>query len=288
MQQTARSEVVAVVLNYQNDADTLRCVESVARCGYQALRVLVVDNGSERRTLDRLRNGLDPTVEVLISPDNLGYAGGNNLALKRILDSDANFAWVLNPDIVVHPDALDHLVRTGHRHPDAGIVGSRILYGGSNPAKIWFDGGIIDWETSGSPSHLLMGALEADHAPGFPYDVDYVTGAGMLLRVAMMRHVGLIPEDWFLYFEETEYNLRVQEAGWRTMVDPRSRLHHFQRSTGHVPQPTYIYYFIRNRYRFGIERRGSISEGDREGSVWFRGRLAAEGREGGTEMGSYL
>jgi hypothetical protein len=102
-----------------------------------------------------------------------------------------------------------------------------------------------------------MGGLEVDYPARLPYDVDYVTGAGMLLRVAMIRQVGLIPEDWFLYFEETEYNLRARDAGWRIMVDPRSRLHHFQRSTGQLPRPTYIYYFVRNRYRFGIERAGA-------------------------------
>jgi len=85
-----------------------------------------------------------------------------------------------------------------------------------------------------------------------------------LLRSRMLSDVGLIPEDWFLYFEETAYNLRAQRRGWRTMVDPRSCLHHFKRSTGRLPQPYYVYYFVRNRYRFGIEVAGATPEAVRQ------------------------
>ena len=91
----------------------------------------------------------------------------------------------------------------------------------SDPTRIWFDGGIIDWHQSGATTHLNLGSLESEHAPTWPYDVDYVTGAGMLLRTRMIVDIGLIPEDWFLYFEETAYNVIAQRRGWRTMVDPR-------------------------------------------------------------------
>ena len=213
--------------------------------------------------MEILRRGLDPTVQLIESVQNLGYAAGNNLGLTEAMGEGAEFAWVVNPDVTVEPDSLSKLVSTANRHPNAGIIGSRILYGGSSPAKIWFDGGLIDWNASGSTSHLHMGAVEANHPPSTAYDVHYVTGAGMLLRVAMLRQIGLIPEEWFLYFEETDFNLRAREAGWRTMVEPRSRLHHFQRSTGRLPQPYYVYYFVRNRYRFGMTRAKATPESSR-------------------------
>jgi hypothetical protein len=252
--------VVAVVLNYQHSGDTLLCVQSLGSSDYSNLQILVLDNGSDEAAVSQLRQELDPTVVLIESGENLGYGRGNNIGLAKVVDAGAEFAWVVNPDVVADPTALSLLVETSNQHPDAGIVGSRIVYGGVEPAKIWFDGGIIDWEASGSPSHLHMGHMEAVWPAGRAYDVDYVTGAGMLLRTKMVREIGLIPDEWFLYFEETEYNLRAQRAGWRTMVNPRSRLHHYKRSEGELPATYYVYYFVRNRYIFGMEIAGATSK----------------------------
>ena len=257
---TRPGRVVTVVLNHRHADDTMRCVSSLSKVVYENHRVIVVDNGSGTDVVASLRNGLDPTVGLVTSADNLGYGAGNNLGLAAALDSGAEFCWVVNPDVVVDPTSLSVLVRTARLHPDAGILGCRIVHGGSEPTRIWFDGGIIDWEQGGATSHLNMGDLESEHRLTGPYEVDYVTGAGMLLRSRMIDDVGLIPEDWFLYFEETTYNVLAQRSGWRTMVDTRSRLQHFKRSTGRLPEPYYIYYFVRNRYRFGIEIAGSAPE----------------------------
>lgn len=240
-------------------ADTIRCVESLQLSAYPELTVTVVDNGSGESVVSELERLLDPVVSLISNPENLGYGGGNNLGLRLAMDRGCDFAWVVNPDVVVDPDALRFLVWSAMSHPDAGIIGSRILYGGSEPAKIWFDGGVIDWSAHGATTHLHIGALEADHPPGEPFDVDYVTGAGMLLRRRMLDAIGLIPHDWFLYFEETDYNITAQEAGWRTLVDPRSRLHHYKRSSSRLPQPYYVYYFMRNRIRFGMSRAGAAA-----------------------------
>ena len=252
--------MVSIVLNYIHPEDAFRCVASLSRSDYDDHRVIVVDNGSGDEAVAQLRDGLDPTVELIALEDNLGYGGGNNTALRAAMDAGAEFCWVVNPDVVVEPSSLEILVSTARRFPDAGIVGSRILHGGSEPSRIWFDGGTIDWQAAGSTHHVHMGSLESDHPPVSAHDVDYVTGAGMMLRSKMVRTVGLLPDDWFLYFEETAYNVLAQRRGWRTMINTRSRLHHFKRSTGEVPQGYYIYYFIRNRYRFGIEFAGATPD----------------------------
>jgi GT2 family glycosyltransferase len=253
MRPNATGRVVSVVLNYMHPDDTLRCVESLSLVEYRNHRIIVVDNGSGEEVVASLVHALDPTVDRILLDENLGYGAGNNVGIRAAVDAGAEFAWVVNPDVVVEPAALGILVRAACLHPDAGILGSRILHGGSEPSRVWFDGGIIDWDAAGATTHLHMGALESEQESFGPYDVDYVTGAGMLLRSRMLADVGLIPEDWFLYFEETAFNVHARRRGWRTMVDPRSRLHHFKRSTGRLPQPYYVYYFVRNRYRFGIE-----------------------------------
>ena len=112
----------------------------------------------------------------------------------------------------------------GEHCPSISRRGDRWLedcHGGSEPAWIWFDGGTIDWQAAGSTTHVHMGSLESDHPPVSAHDVDYVTGAGMMLRSKMVRSVGLLPDDWFLYFEETAYNVLAKRRGWRTMINPR-------------------------------------------------------------------
>jgi hypothetical protein len=73
----------------------------------------------------------------------------------------------------------------------------------------------------------------------------------MLLRRQLIEEIGLLPERYFLYFEETDFNIRARRAGWKVLLEPRSRVLHFRRSWGSVPAPYYVYYFVRNRILFG-------------------------------------
>ena len=100
--------------------------------------------------------------------------------------------------------------------------------------------------------------------PGPPRDVDYVTGACLLLRADAVRAVGLLPEDYFLYFEETDYNQQLAAAGWRLVVDSRARAVHHKRSSGDLPTPAYTYYMRRNKQlfarRMGVDEAAAVEQ----------------------------
>ena len=243
--------VAAIVLNYQHAEDTIRCLATLGRQSYLNMFPIVVDNGSDDIHVDHLRHGLDPAVTLIENGENLGYAAGNNVAIRAALDMGVDHVWVLNPDTTTEPDTLEWMVRAATAHPDAGIVGSRVFYGGSSPLKIWFDGATIDLDGDGSVEHRHMGALDAETPAAEAFRTGYVTGTSMLIRRETLTDVGLLPEDYFLYFEETHFNVDVQRAGWATVVEPRSRVHHFKRSTGALPTAAYMYYYVRNRLIFG-------------------------------------
>lgn len=247
---SARSlRLAVVVLNYQNADDTLRCVDSLQRSDHRNLFPIVVDNRSDPSVLEELR-ALDPRIPVLRNPTNLGYAGGNNVGIEAALDLDADAVWILNPDTTVEPTTASVLVRALATDPTIGIVGSRILHGGSNPLTIAANGGAIDLGRGGASSHIDSGELDAE-TPARPFaDVGYVTGDSMMVRSEVFARVGMLPEDYFLYFEETDFNLKVRQDGWRTAVDQRSRVHHFRQSHGPLPRAYYIYYYLRNRLLF--------------------------------------
>lgn len=244
--------VTTVVLNYRTVDDVLRCVASVRRSFYREQSLLVVDNGATEETSARLAEAL-PTTRVISTPENLGYAGGNNLGIRYALDRGTDLVWLLNPDTEVEATTLERMVETMTEYPTAGIVGCRILDGRVDGDVIWSNGEIIDWEQGGATAHRDSGRPDAEVPAGAPHETDYVTGASMLVRREVFEQVGLLPERYFLYFEETDFNLRARRAGWRPRIQSHARMRHHQRSYGHLPSPTYVYYYVRNRLLFGQE-----------------------------------
>ncbi|HUR73691.1 MAG TPA: glycosyltransferase family 2 protein [Sporichthya sp.] len=247
--------VATVVLNYRAPADTARAVATVRTSTFLDQRIFVVDNapdGAEHRELAAL---VGPGVECIPTGGNLGYAGGNNVGIRRALADNAEFVWVLNPDTEVNEQTLGRLVAAADEVPDAAVVGARIVMPGGR--RIWFDGGLVDDERFGSASHLNAGADPRRTPADGIRDVDYVTGACMLLRSAAIRMVGELPEEYFLYFEETAFCRDVRAAGWRVIVEPRASLVHHKRSSGDLPMPYFVYYYCRNRLRFAQRYYGA-------------------------------
>lgn len=265
------ARVATVVLNYRDVDDTLACVRSLRAGLATDQRLIVVDNGPQGSPdAARLAEQLGRHATVVSSGDNLGYAGGNNVGIRLALQQQPEFVWLVNPDLRVEPDTLQQLLVTAGRIRDAGALGPRILHGGSDPARIWFDGGRFDAAGNGATGHVNDGRLEADTPPTGARDTDYVTGACLLLRADAVRHVGLLPEDYFLYFEETDYCRRLAGAGWRLVIDPQARASHHKRSSGELPTVTYVYYMCRNKRVFaarnGIDPQVAMQHFDQ---VWI-------------------
>ena len=241
--------IYTIVLNYMRSDDTLRCLASLRASTYRNQFLVVVDNGSGPDSRRELADGLG-SVPLIQSGENLGFAGGNNLGIAHALDRGADYVWILNPDTVVEEGTLEWLVRAMSRFPEGGIVGSRILRG-DDGAIVLFNGGRIDWSRGGKPVLPGMGKPEASMPPARVTPIDYATGASMLVRRRLFEEIGLLPERYFLYFEETDFNTRALRAGWKVLLEPRSRVMHFRRSWANVPSPYYVYYFVRNRILFG-------------------------------------
>ncbi|MDQ1103670.1 GT2 family glycosyltransferase [Nocardioides zeae] len=238
----------AVVLNYGDPSDTLECVESLELSDDLDIDLYVVDNGPADARHDALRDAIGDRGQVIATGENLGYAGGNNVGVRRALETDVDLVWILNPDTRVKRRTLPTLKEHMAAYPDCGVVSARILYGPPGN-RIWFDGATIDRAT-GATSHMNNGKSTDAVGGRKILDVGYVTGAAPLIRRTTLERVGLLPEHYFLYFEETHWCVTVQEAGWRTMVNRDAEMVHLKRSSGVLPQPYYVYYMTRNRYGF--------------------------------------
>jgi GT2 family glycosyltransferase len=240
--------VVTVVLNYRHYEDTQRCVASLQESTFLHHHILVVDNTEPAHKRSGLRPTLDPWVELIDGGGNNGFAAGANIGIGRALELGAEFVWLVNPDVVVAPDTLAVLVETAERQSDAGVVGCRIL-DDQDPPRILFNGGVVDAARGGATSHRDQGA-EDGTVPDELLEVDHVTGACLLVRRSVLRRVGLMPEEYFLYFEVTDWCMRIRAAGWRMLVAPGTRVRDVKQSTEGRLAPYYIYYMLRNRVHF--------------------------------------
>jgi len=208
--------VYIVLLNWNGWRDTARCLESLQQLTYTGYRVIVVDNGSTDGSVCHIREKyLD--VEVIENGENLGFAAGCNVAIRRALDEGADYVWLLNNDTVAHPDSLSTMVDCAQGDPVIGAVGS-VIYRMDEPETVdaWGGGRVSLW--TGRSGHITC--------PKDLPKLDYITGASLLIPRRALESVGLLDERFFLYYDDCDYGLRLRGAGWKLAVAGPSRIWH--------------------------------------------------------------
>ena len=235
-----RPLVSAIVVNW-NGADCLEaCLGSLLSQTWSALEIIVVDNGSSDGSRELLRARYGSRITLIESPVNLGFAGGNNLAIRA---AKGAYVALLNNDAVASPGWIEALVEAAEADPRIGMCASKVLVLGGN--------GLID------SAGLLMsadgigrgrGRLELD---GETYaeaqDALVPSGCAALYRRAMLDEIGLFDEDFFAYCEDSDLGLRGRLAGWSCRYVPIAVVHHaYSRST--APYSTFKAFHVeRNR-----------------------------------------
>ena len=279
--------ITIVVLNWNGADDTLRCLESLGKLKGERPNILVVDNGSEDDSVARIReaiNGLSRRGDVVLElmggefpkekvfeggkvilglikgSHNLGFGGGVNLGLRVALrDPRMTAAWILNNDTVVDQDALKALRSTLEKEPDSGVIGSTLLYL-DKPDLIQAVGGRYNpW--LGTTSHVLghKPYSKEDRASVDPRTFDYIVGASLCIRREVLEKVGLLEEDYFLYFEELDYAERMKRVmpHCRLGYAPESLVYHKEGGStgasdlgGKKTCPETDYFYLTSRIRF--------------------------------------
>jgi GT2 family glycosyltransferase len=256
--------IYIVVLNWNGWQDTLECLDSLLLLEFADYRVIVCDNCSHDDSKERIEQWLAqlPTEQadrftLIHTGENRGYGPGNNAGIRLALqDSEMVAVWILNNDVVVDRQSLNALYRYHIAYPDRGLIGSKLMFY-SSPEQIQAVGGIYN-KIFATTTHL--GECEIDHGQ---YDsdeiaarIDYPVGAALFVTRAYLESVGLLAEEYFLYFEEMDWATRGALAGWQLGYCWQSRVFHKEgRSTGGNTNPkltSYLsdYYWIVNRVRF--------------------------------------
>ncbi len=241
--------LAVVILNY-NRADLLEaCLRSIyaqpARC---ALTVWVVDNASSDSSVEMVRDSF-PQVRLIVSAHNGGFAYGNNLALRRILalptggepaaERAPDYTLLLNNDTEVPPDALDGLVDYLEQHPTVAVVGPKLLLSNGTldlACRRSFPTPEVSFYRMTGLARLFprsrrFGRYNMTYLdPDVATDVDAVVGACMLLRTSVIREVGLLDEQFFMYGEDLDWAYRIKQYGWRIVYYPAVHVLHYKRA----------------------------------------------------------
>lgn len=274
------SRVLIILVNWNGWRDTLECLESLLYLDYPDFMIVVCDNNSGDGSLDQVRSwadnrgvlsveyqqheaeeggvrGSDPLLVLIRINDNLGFSGGNNVGLRYgMARGDIGYYWLLNNDTVVEPDALTYLVARMHGDFKVGICGSTIrLY--HDRAKIQALGGGHYCHWIGLPWHygrFIRWGREVNQKQA-EARMNYVEGASMLVSHMFLEQIGLMCEDYFLYFEEADWALRAK-GRFRLAYASQSVVYHkVGGSIGTSSNPLTIsytsdYFNIRNRLMF--------------------------------------
>lgn len=252
-------KVYILILNYNGHLDTIECLESCFKLNYFSFQIIIVDNSPSDESKSFIKNWAEGKIEVteiehenLVYPltkkpvslislteeesntvkrsfkekiilitanENKGFAAGNNVGLKFILNNnDADYIWLLNNDTVVESGTLTQLVDTFNRvarHKKLGLLGCTLLdY--KFPYKVQGIGGKYN-ELFSTTKHLGAGKSLKCIKTNFSIlknEVDYIIGASLFTSTNFIKDVGLLNEEYFLYFEELDWKKRGEEKGY--------------------------------------------------------------------------
>ncbi|WP_294606468.1 glycosyltransferase family 2 protein [uncultured Roseovarius sp.] len=264
--------MIAVIIVTYNSEDIIRnCLDSLARSEGEALRVVICDNASTDATVQVVRDWSaerrvdfdeiyapatgQPTADftLLRSPRNLGFAGGVNRGLEFLLrDAQCDLFWLLNPDCEIETTTASAFRRRAHTSGAFSLMGSRILYCDA-PGLIQSDGGRVGRWT-GICRNLNQGGDPRFAIRPDARDIDFISGASVVASRDFIEAVGLMREDYFLYYEEVEWAAR---RGDLPLLLCNEALVHHQGGTaigsGSITRrasPLALYFNYRNRMRY--------------------------------------
>ncbi|MBX3357083.1 MAG: glycosyltransferase family 2 protein [Phycisphaeraceae bacterium] len=236
--------LLVVIVNYRTADLVIDCLRSLASevAALPGTRVVVTDNASGDGSAEKIRAAIDGQgmaawARVQPLERNGGFAYGNNAAIRGALGGpDApELVMLLNPDTVARPGALTELVGFLRANPRAGIAGGRLEEPDGTPqcSAHWLPGPMSELEQGArtGPITRLLGRFRVSRGVSdTPHRCEWVSGASMMIRREVFERIGLLDEEYFLYFEEVDFCRRAVDAGYEIWFVPGSCVTHFEGS----------------------------------------------------------
>jgi len=243
-------KVYIIILNWNGLKDTLECLESVYKLDYPNFEAIVVDNASLDNSIDVISN-LYPNTILIKNSENLGFTGGNNVAMRYAMERDADYMWLLNNDTVVETDTLSKLVELSESSNNIGLVSPIIFYFDA-PSKVQSSGRYFHWETFTTIDSCSAKDVDKIFQSG---NRVCLWGTALLIKRNVVEKIGFLKEEYFAYWEDTEYSLRAIGNGFQNRICNSSKIFHKYPSNPSEwdsnKRPFFTYFMRRNKILMG-------------------------------------
>lgn len=256
-----KSKLSIVLLNWNGHEDTVECLNSLKNLNYDDFNIYLVDNNSQRNSVEYIMDYLenqdyyshamvtsnkldDYTDDVdllfILNDVNAGFAGGNNVALEYLIKYDVcEYVLLLNNDTIVSSDFVNALFDKYNQEDNVAFVGATHYYYDDNNSIQTVGGGIIDWK------HGECMAVRQKNQ----YDTyDFITGSCVFMPIAVLREVGPISTDYFMYWEDVDWSTVAHKKGYNLTVSDYGCIYHKEGSS--IKSLSRIYYHTANRILF--------------------------------------
>jgi len=244
-------KVSVIVLNYNGKKFVKNCLMSLLSTNYPNFEVLFIDNASTDGSCEYLEREIErlglSNFKVIRLDKNYGFAKGNNIGIS-LSDPSSELIVLLNNDTEVEPDWLEKLVAFMEEHKDVGIAQCKLRWL-KNRRLIDSAGGLIDY----IGRVLIIGSGEPDDERfSKPYEIFYAQGAAIVIRRSLLRKIGLLDEDYFINYEETDLCWRAWLNGARVALVPNSVVYHYGSATissedNMLPKPFILFHSRKNQ-----------------------------------------
>lgn len=254
-------KIAVLTVNYHSEEDTLNLIKQLMDCDTPkgvSLVTFVVDNDNSENLSKTLKKY--KAVKYLKSPGNIGFAAGNNIGLKKIINEDFDVVVMINNDTLVPKNFLSSISRSKITDPSIGAIGGLIYfakgfeyekgYTQSEKGKvIWYGGGKIDWDNvyvgHDNVNKVDDGSLKEQETP-------FITGCLLITKPDILKKVGLFDERYCLYLEDADLCERIKNAGYKLIFDPKIKISHKVAQGSGIGSSLNDYFLTRNRLLFGF------------------------------------
>lgn len=236
-------KVSIITVNYNQMEVTMDLLKSIGTYIDLELEVIVVDNGSKTDQTSLIKEKY-PQTKIIRSQANLGFAGGNNLGIRA---AKGDYLFLLNNDTILPKGTITQLKEVLEKHNDVAIA-CPLIYYYDQPKKIQYAGFTAINSITGRNKALHY---QDEINPSYKIvETEYAHGAAMMIKKEVVENLGIMPENYFLYYEELDWVHRIKRSGLKVMVDHRSHILHKESISTGKSSPLKTYFQTRNRILF--------------------------------------
>ncbi len=239
--------VSVIIVNFNTKDLAKKALQALYSSSKLPEQVILVDNDSKDGSVYMVKDEF-PEVLLIANKENSGFAKGNNLGIRQFANQP--YVWLLNSDTETGKNSLEQLVNYMENHPEVGALGPQMIYpdgglqsvGGFFPSianVLYYFLPVVFFLPKFFRRRLKSMAIFPQSIPKIGLELDYVTGAAALLRRKALDQAGLMPEDYFMYFEETDMCWRMKKNGWKIKAintDPVMHVYGGSFKTKHDPR----------------------------------------------------